>query len=165
MKPISERISNAKHRLFIDELFRNNQNATRAYMAVYGCSYDAARINASKLLTNANISEEIERRLKQSAMSANEVIARLAEHAKAEYTEYIDDTGHVDIARMKEDGKGHLIQGTKWDRDGRLVVEFPNSQTALVHLGKFHSLFTDKVEHSGSVESKLVVLPAQDASD
>jgi phage terminase small subunit len=48
-----------KQTQFVEEYFRNGGNATQAVIVVYGCSYEAARTSASRLLTNANIREEI----------------------------------------------------------------------------------------------------------
>lgn len=45
-------------------------NATKAYLKVYKCSEYAARVNASKMLTNANIKKEIEK-LKQNKLNQN----------------------------------------------------------------------------------------------
>ena len=50
---------NAKQERFCEE-YMIDKNATRAYLRAYGCSYDAARVNASKLLTNTNIAQRIE---------------------------------------------------------------------------------------------------------
>ena len=45
-------------------------NATKAYLKVYKCSEYAARVNGSKMLTNANIKKEIEK-LKQNKLNQN----------------------------------------------------------------------------------------------
>lgn len=149
MEPVSKRIPNKKHRLFIDELFKKNMNQTAAYQAVYDCAYDTARANSSALLADTNISEEVERRLKDNALSADEVISRLSEMARSDHTEFILKDGSVDLPKLITSGKSHLIKGTKWDKEGRLVVEFYNAHDALVNLGKWHNLFTDRVEHTG----------------
>lgn len=54
---------NDKQMMFIDELSINGWNATAAYMKVYpNSSYEAARADAARLLTNANIKAEVEAR-------------------------------------------------------------------------------------------------------
>ena len=45
-------------------------NDTKAYLKVYKCSEYAARVNGSKMLTNANIKKEIEK-LKQNKLNQN----------------------------------------------------------------------------------------------
>lgn len=51
-----------KQKQFCDEYLANGLNATQAYLAVYKNvkSEDAARTNASRLLTNANVREYID---------------------------------------------------------------------------------------------------------
>lgn len=143
----------AKQSAFIDEYLRC-WNATDAYQAIYPkSSRDAARAHAARLVANGSISEEIQRRVDERAMSANEVLDRLAEQARASYNAYLTQDGTVDFARLIADGKGHLVKGIKDTAQGR-NIEFHDAQTALLHIGKHHKLFTDKVEveHSGSVE-------------
>jgi len=165
LKPLSERVPIKKHRLFIDELFKCNMHQAQAYLNVYGGDYDNARARSSGLVAKRNIAEEIERRLSEKAMTANEVIARLAEQAQAQYSDYISPDGTVDLGRLLEDGKGHLIKKTKHNKDGKLEVEFYDAQSALVHIGKIHSLFTDRVEHTGEVEHKVKVIGGLDLDD
>ncbi len=84
---ISERIPNAKHRLFINELFKNNHNATKAYEIVYDSRGDGARASASTLLTNPNIKNEISLRFQENAMEADEVLSRLGDFARGKGVE------------------------------------------------------------------------------
>lgn len=131
-----------------------------AYLATWNAS-EAARqaeyahpgSEGHRLLKNAEIAAEIQRRVSERTMTADEVLIRLAEQARAEYSEYITNWGTVNVPHMIADGKGHLIKGIKETAHGR-VVEFHDAQAALVHIGKHHKLFTEKVEmeHSGSVE-------------
>lgn len=51
-------------------------NATKAYQKAYGCSYDTARVNGSKLLTNTNIKKEIDR-LTEECLNEQEVSSKL----------------------------------------------------------------------------------------
>lgn len=95
-----------------------------------------------------HIQAYIQKRLQESAMSADEVLHRLGEQARAEYSDYILSNGTVDLLRLIEDGKAHLIKSIKYDRHGNRVVEFYDAQTALLNIGKHHGLFTDKIEHS-----------------
>jgi phage terminase small subunit len=88
--------------------------------------------------------EEIQQRVSEKAMGADEVLVRLAEQARCEYADYITAEGTVDLERLKADGKMHLVKGIKETRAGK-VVEFYDGQTALMHLGKHHGLFVDKL--------------------
>jgi phage terminase small subunit len=140
----------AKQQVFVEEYLRT-WNATMAAIAA-GYSEKAARVTGHRLLTNANIAE-IERRVAEKAMSANEVLLRLAEQARGEHGKYISATGVVNLPQLIADGKGHLVKGikeTKWGRN----IEFYDAQAALVQIGKHHGLFTEKLDinHSGSVD-------------
>lgn len=175
-KPISERIPNKKHRLFIDEYFKQNLNGTKAYQTVYGCTYDAARANAPKLLAIACISEEIEYRLKQSAMSADEVLSRLAEQARGDIGDFLTFSSGVklpviDLEKAKKEGKLHLIKKLKYGDNNRVDFELHDSQSALVHLSKILGLLADRLEISGPnkgpilFQEAIVELPNESMED
>ena len=56
-------ILNKKQLAFLDEYFVNGMNGTQAYLSVYkGVTEETARTNSSRLLTNANVKAEFERR-------------------------------------------------------------------------------------------------------
>ena len=149
----------AKWRAFVDEYFRLNMNGTRAYKAVYGVEDDnAAAAHASRLVRNGKVAAEIENRLKAKQMAAEEVLARIAEQARGEYSPYFDDDGRVNVANIVKDGKAHLIKKIKTRTvvDGDELtyvdkVEFYDSQSALRDLARVHGLFKDQIEHSGDI--------------
>jgi phage terminase small subunit len=133
-----------KRQVFIVEYLKC-WNATRAAKRA---GYKHPRTMGSFLLTVIDIKNEIETRIAEKAMIADEVLVRLGEHARGDWSEYMDESGNLEIKRLIADGKGHLIKGIKPTQYGRLI-EFYDSQAALVHLGKHHKLFTDRHEHSG----------------
>lgn len=114
-------------------------------------------------LKKPEIAEVISRRLQETAMGADEVLMRLAAHARSDMGEWLSDDGYIDIAAMKEQGATHLLKKVKrTERSGetksggiwqetRIEVELHDALAALVHLGKHHRLFADRVEHSGTV--------------
>jgi len=154
----------AKQKAFIEEYLRC-WNATDAYQAIYPkSSRDAARANAARLIANDSISEELQRRIDERAMSANEVLDRLAEQARADYKDFLVVAPNGDIAldMAKAEGKTHLIRRVTQKRTVRrlkdaeidetsLTLELHDAQAALVQLGKHHKLFTDQVQQSGEV--------------
>jgi phage terminase small subunit len=149
---------NNKQRVFVEEYLKC-WNATEAARRA---EYAHPNKQGPKLLVNLGISEAIEARIAELKMSADEVLLRLTEQARGEYGQYIGKNGQVDLSKLIEDGKSHLIKNVKRDRHGHLVVEFYDAQSALVHLGKAHALFTDNVDHSVKIDGKLVILPTQD---
>ena len=136
---------------------------------LFGCvskvEPDAARAHAARLVANGSISEEIQRRIDERAMSANEVLDRLAEQARAAYSAYLTADG-VDLQRMIADGNAHLVKGIKETQYGR-VIEFHDAQSALVHIGKHHKLFTDRVEQdvTDRAAAALIAAMRQGASE
>jgi phage terminase small subunit len=153
-----------KHRKFCEEYLRL-WNATDAYLAAYPkSSRDAARRDGSRLLTNADIAAEIQARIEELTMSANEVLTRLAEQARADYKDFlaVAENGDIGLDMDKAEGKTHLIKKVTQRRTVRttkdtqidetvLSVELHDAQAALVQLGKHHKLFTDNVQQSGEV--------------
>jgi phage terminase small subunit len=133
-----------KRRAFVEEYLRC-WNATEAARRA-GYSDRTARSQGQRLLTYVDIQDLVKARLAEKAMSADEVLTRLASMARAEYTDYLREDGTVDLDAMLKDGKGHLIKGTKWDRQGNLVVEFYDAHAALVDIGKHLRLFSEQYD-------------------
>jgi phage terminase small subunit len=143
----------AKQKAFINE-YLSDFNATRAAQrAGYGGDDNTLAVTGSRLLRIDKVAEAIAARMQEKAMGPDEVLRRLAEQARAEYSAYLTPDGAVDFARLIADGKGHLVKGIKDTAQGR-NIEFHDAQAALVHIGKHHKLFTEKVEmeHTGSVK-------------
>jgi hypothetical protein len=136
-----------EHAAFVAKYFKLNMNGTRAYLAVYGedLDYMGAAASASRLLKNAKVSAAIKAELRNRIMEADEILARLSEMGKAAHSEYIKDDGTVDIKRMVQDGKAHLIKGIKRTKYGD-VYEFHDTKSALELHGKYYALWKDKFE-------------------
>lgn len=143
----------AKQEAFIDEYMKCRNGAEAARRAGY--SQRTARSIGAENLAKPDIQEEIKRRASENAMQADEVLQRLAEQARNEHGMYINPDGTVDLPRLLADGKGHLIKGIKETQHGK-NIEFYDAQSALVHIGKYHALFADKVEHSGETTMRVV---------
>lgn len=144
-----------KQTLFINEYLRTF-NATQAALAA-GYSEKTARSIGAENLTKPDIAQAIKERLQESAMSADEVLMRLAEQARASYADCIETGGKVNIEKLITSGKAHLIKSIKETEYGR-NVEFYDAQAALIQLGKHHKLFTDvsETKHSGKLEIEYV---------
>ena len=140
----------AKRRVFVEEYLKCWNGAEAARRA----GYAFPRRRASVLLTNDDIKALIEERLVAMALDTNEVLSRLGEQGRGDWSQYIRITpvSHepwLDIDQMREDGKLHLIKGFTVSDKGNVKIEGYCSQSALVHIGKHLGMFKTTVEHSG----------------
>lgn len=139
----------AKRRVFVEAYLKCWNGAEAARTA----GYAFPRRRASVLLTNGDIKALIQERLAAKALSADEVLTRLGEHARGGWSQYIRDTGThrpwLDIDQMREDGKLHLIKGFTVSENGNVKVEGYDAQSALVHIAKHLGMFKTRVEHFG----------------
>lgn len=142
---------NAKQQAFVAEYLKDF-NATQAAIRA-GYSVHTAYAIGHENLRKPEIEAEIQRHLAERCMSADEVLIRLGEMARATIDDFADiheGVNHgvyINFNKAKERGKLHLIKKIKYTDEGMPEIELYDSQAALVHLGKHHKLFTDKVEH------------------
>lgn len=149
---------NQKHQQFINE-YLICYNRTQAALAA-GYSPKTAYSIGARLLKNVEISKAISERLTETAMSADEVLKRLADHARGDLGEFLNNAGDtvtVDLSAMKQAGKTHLIKKITQTKRRRLFrdgseeetvtsLELYDAQAAQVQLGKHHKLFVERNE-------------------
>jgi hypothetical protein len=155
----------------VNAYFDENMNQTRAYLKVFPTTkYDSARVDASKYFAKSNIKGEIIHRLKQDAMSSFEVLKRMGDMARASHYPFIkiaqDGFVYFDFSNPEAIKNLHLIKKIKTKRERRIEgvgesaeewegewveVELHDAAAALRDLGKYHKLFTERVENSGYV--------------
>lgn len=152
-----------KRRVFIDEYLKCWNGAEAARRAGYAPA--SARQTAYDLLTKPDILAAIDERLKQSAMSADEVLARLTDQARGNMQPFIEvsDDGFASLDFSSDEAKDalHLIKRIRTKRSRRMVgkgeqaepwqdesveLEIYDSQRALETLAKYHGLLGDKDE-------------------
>ncbi len=171
-----------KQKLFADE-YLIDLNATRAYKAVYkGCKKDeTARVNGSKLLTNTNVAEYIEQRMKdrekRTEITQDKVLNELAAIAfssGADFAQVVDEPMIVNGSYVMDPDTGKLktweavkitstdklpeekrkaIAGIKMGKNG-IEVATCDKVRALELLGRHLGMFKDKVELTGLNEEK-----------
>ncbi len=126
-------------------------NATEAAARAGYCgSRESLAVIGNNNLRNVKIREEIDRRLKELTMQADEVLYRLNQHAQGLPPECFDTSYGsmvVDYDKVKELGLSHLIKKITYNAKGHAQPEIYDAQTALIQLGKHYALFTDKVKH------------------
>lgn len=137
---------------FIEYYLQHGNGAKAARLAGY--SEANARQQARKLLTKAYIQNIIAERRKELMMETDEVLTRLADHARGSMEDFINaETGQIDIKKAAQNRQLHLLKklrvtskhGTGFN-EKTVEIELHDAQAALVHLGKHHKLFTDKVQ-------------------
>lgn len=110
-----------------------------------------------RLAHSASIRAAMDEILTAQEMPKLKVISRLSQQAEAAYAPYLKakhGRGYVDLEALIGDGLGHLIKGFKETQWGQ-AVEFYDAQTALIHMGRYHGLFTDNVNQSGEMTVKV----------
>ncbi len=153
-----------KQRAFI-EAYLACWNATEAARRA---GYKHPDVQGPRLLGNVRVRAAIEERLTGMAMSANEVLARLAEHARGSMVHFItlrEDGGWtVDLQKAAAAGVLHLVKSVEQKKDG-VKLELYSAQEALALLGKHHRLFVERLEHSGPDGGPIVGLDLTGLSD
>lgn len=157
-------LKNKKHQAFVDNYFFNNFNATRAYMATYGeVDETTAASNASRLLRNDKVAQEIKERFEARAMKADEVLDRLSQIARGDIADYMNEYDGLDLARARKAKRTHLVKKVKQRTVTKIGnvegaedvevhdIEFEmySAHEALRDLAKVHGLFVEKHEHTG----------------
>lgn len=173
----NERRLTGKQAAFVDAYFACNFNGVRAAKkAGYNGSYSALGVIAHDNLKNPKIRKEIDRRFREATMSAEEVLMRLTEIARADFGDVTDRDGNFDMKLAKKRGKSYLIKKQEFtekfipqEGDDDIVirtakVELHDPMRALELLGKYHKTFdraaeTDwrtEVENAGIKPDELI---------
>ncbi len=155
-------------------LTRQRRKFVEEYLACW-CGAEAARragysartagVLACRMLKDPDVAALIQARITEKTMAADEVLLRLAEQARGEQAAYLRADGTVDLERLLEDHKGHLVKNIRFTQRGDLVVEFYDAQRALELIGRHLGLFVDRQELSGpgggpiSVKGYMTVSP------
>jgi phage terminase small subunit len=138
-----------KQRAFIDAYFACGMNAS---LAARRAGYKTRQSGAENL-SNPVIRAEIDRIYRASMVSANEVLARLSDQARADIADVISADGTLNLKKARARGKTgliksitHTVTSFKGVETTTVKVELHDSQKALQLLGKFHKLFVERVQ-------------------
>lgn len=134
-------------------------NATEAAKRA-GYSPDTAYSIGQENLKKPEISLFVKQRLNEAAMTADEVLRRLADMARGNIGVFMDEEGYFDLTTEEAINSRHLIRKSKVKKrvssnkddpwtETEVEIELHDPKDALVHLGRHHKLFTDKQELSG----------------
>ena len=137
----------------------NSNGARAARMAGYSQNQGTSEQQAVRLLNRPDIQNAIRAWLKPRIISGERVLGLLANQGELDATDFEscfydkivrDEQGaivvrRVDWNRVRELGLGKLVKSVKQSKYGE-TIEFVDVQRALELLGKYHSLFTDRVK-------------------
>ena len=144
-------MADTKQLAFVEAYLRHF-NASRAAIEA-GYSEKSAYSQGHRLLKKAEIRAVIESRLAEAAMSADEVLTRLSDMARADIGDFLD----LDIQRLKRHPQSRLLKRVKRTIKTRVIgeveettevieIELHDPQSALVQLGRHHRLWIDRVQ-------------------
>lgn len=135
-------------------------NATQSYQKAYGCSYESAIANGSRLLTNDKVRAEIKRlkeiKRQQIVADADDIVELQMRIAFADIGNYVsfgqkevtdietDETYMVSVVDLKESKNTdtQLIQEVKRGKDG-VSVKLADKQKAIDWLSKYFLVHPD----------------------
>lgn len=152
------------------EAYLIHRNATRAAIeAGYDGDYNSCAVIGHENLKKVNIAEAISLRVKESCMSADEVLERLADHARGDIGDLLTDDGEsIDWQKAKKARKTHLVKKVSIRTERRTIgddkevetetrsIELYDAQGALVQIGRHHKLFAEKIEVTGKDGKDLI---------
>lgn len=155
MSPITE-----KQKLFADE-YLIDLNATRAYRVAYKSikTDEAAAVNASRLLRNANVASYIQQQMDarqiRTEITQDRVIEELAAIAFAKVTDYANIRHGQLVLKDTQDLTDTQIKALAGIKDGKFGVEVKlnDKEKALELLGRHLGMFKDRVELSGTINN------------
>jgi phage terminase small subunit len=133
-----------KQQAFVEAYLVCGFNATEAARRA-GYSDRTAHAIGWENLRKPEIAAAIQQGLSERAMSADEVLTRIAEHARGTMDDFLDDAGDIDLKRGRERGRLHLVKSRSVTKEGERI-ELYSAQTALELLAKHHGLLVDRQE-------------------
>lgn len=149
---MSERKLTIKQELFVDYYLTYRNASKAAVLAGYnGSSAEVGYENLRK----PHIKAVIERRLKAKALSADEVVARLSDFAMGNIAlvadikkqdDLIDHPYSYLVKKIKTKTKTYTDINGNTETETEVDLEVHDPVRCLEDVGKFHALFTDKVE-------------------
>ena len=120
-------------------------NATKAYRKAYGCDEYTARVNGSRMLTFANIRDEIFRlkqeRLNREFLSESDIFQKYMDIAFADMADFVDIHGGFVSVRQEIDGT--IVSEVSNTQSG-IKIKLADRMKALQWLSDHMDLATDK---------------------
>lgn len=148
----------------------------KAYKAAYPDSSDeVCRTSSSRLFADANFQAHLQARLNEAHMSADEALKLMADIARGDIGDFVNDFGGVDIGQARKLGKTRLIKKVKTktitvngngkSEDKEIVeeeIELYPADSAIRDILKIHGKFKDSFELPETL--KIQIVKASDAT-
>lgn len=133
------------------EYYIQTGNATlAARLAGYKGNDNTLAVVGHQNLRKHKIQEFLSERYQEVAMASDEVMARLAKKARANVSDFVDESGIIDWRKVHQ--SGDVIKSITHTKGKQSKIELESSLRALELIGKHHILFTDKVQLEASAE-------------
>lgn len=126
------------------ETFNATEAARRA-------GYKNPNLDGPRNLSKPALKAAIDAHFAEHAMSADEVLFRLTQMAKADMGDFVADWGGIDLRKAKEAGKLFLVKKMSVTEKA-ISVELHDSQSALEKIGKALGLFQQQHTHEWDKE-------------
>lgn len=114
-----------KQKAFVLEYLRIS-NATQAYINVYDVDYKTANVNASRLLVNASIQNEIKRlrkaKLQEIGVGVFDLMEDMVVEARADIGDYIDFGKSNQTVYERDESGEEITNRPETDDDGNPIV-------------------------------------------
>ena len=147
-----------KQRCFVEN-YLATWNATRSAEAA---GYRHPNVAGTRLLSHPEIKAAVADRMRQISMTADEVIARLAQQARADVSLFLHSNGEPNWDMVQK--YGYLIKRITKTRSG-WQIELHDAQQALNIIAKAQGLLVDRVQQNQMQTKVSIYLPQKDGSD
>lgn len=133
------------------------------------CKTQAARLagyasptsEGSRLYREPEVRAAVEERMRELAIPAEEILARLSEQARGNMADFVavgeDGSFRISLSEAGASGKLRLVKKAGYDQRGRPAIELYDAQSALLALAKRYGLFPDRAEVSGPEGGPITV--------
>lgn len=153
-----------KQQIFINEYVKCWNATEAAKRAGYSPNGNSHRQIGTENLSKPVIQEAIQIKLKESSMSADEVLQRLARFARGNIKNVADISSSIDLTALDDDVsltikkfKRRITHNKNGDMHEDVELELYSAHDALRDIGKHHALFTEKLQLSGDEDKPIVV--------
>lgn len=154
-----------QQRAFADAYLADpKRNAQRAYESVYATRGNAARVNASKLLSGANVASYVAKREAELRALAEDryqitqasVLAELASIGLCDAGDLVDDDSRLLPLRQMPERVRRAVQSIEVTREGSVKVRLWSKTDALDKLAKHLNLYEQHQRNASDALAELL---------